>query len=76
MNMCVNKKSELLLLLEKSAYGEGLSPEEESAAFQLIRKPVQVEGLCWMCGSAKHSPAIYDTGLCKGHALFALVSTR
>ena len=72
------KKSELELLLEKNAYGEGLRNEEIARAKKLIATPEYTEGgNCWLCKSdAIKSPAIYDTGLCQEHALYALATRK
>jgi hypothetical protein len=67
----VETKSELEVLLEKNAYTEaGLTHDEFKRALTLIyENPVYAKEDCWVC---KKSKAIYDTGLCRGHAFYAL----
>jgi hypothetical protein len=76
-------KSELEILLEKNAYvKEGLTPEEMEEASKLIENPQYSNENCWVCEMVerkKSDPridkAIYDIGMCQGHARYAL-STR
>jgi hypothetical protein len=78
------EKSELEMLLEKNAYTDkGLTPEENRKARQLIENPTYADEECWLCGlSESHNPArksdqaIYDTGLCQGHARYALATRK
>ena len=42
-------KSNLEILLEKNAYGEGLTPEEKEKALLLITFPKYGERNCWIC---------------------------
>jgi len=68
-----SEKSELQLLLEKNAYGEGLTEEEHKKAILLIVRPEKKSGeTCWIC----KLPAIFDTGLCSGCALEALITRK
>ncbi|MBI2627185.1 MAG: hypothetical protein HYW77_02990 [Parcubacteria group bacterium] len=77
--MNANQKSELQQLLEKNAYGTGLSPEKQSRAHQLIANPDLSEKNCWVCEISRPDDtqkAIFDTGLCQGHARYALVTRK
>jgi len=71
-----NNKSELEQLLEKNTYGPGLSIEEFYRASKLILdNPVFSKKDCWLC--KMYNPdnikkAIFDTGLCQDHAMYAL----
>ena len=70
-------KSELQILLEKNAYGEGLTEEEYQRALELIRKPIFGNNDCWICGMyGDHKKEIYDTGLCQYHARYALLTRK
>jgi len=70
-------KSELELLLEKNAYGEGLTREDKRRAVELIVNPEYTEGECWACGMFDEvSPVIYDTGLCQRHVHYALETRK
>ncbi len=75
------EKSELEVLLEKNAYGSGLTREEQNRAVELIVNAEITEKGCWICEmydrdiSQEENKAIYDTGVCRGHAHYAL-STR
>ncbi len=71
-----DEKSELELLLEKNAYGPGLTDEEETRAFCLIVSPVFSDVDCWLCPGEDKEKAIYDTGLCQSHALYALATRK
>jgi len=75
------KKSELEILLERNLMrSPHLTKEEHSKACELIDDPVYSTEECWVCKMYKKDnpnypdvrPAIYDTGLCKGHAGYAL----
>ena len=70
----VVEKSELQLLLEKNITEEGLTLEEHSRAEKLIDSvDMSEEEDCWPCGTVKRSEkAIADTGMCRGHARYAL----
>ena len=73
------EKSELEHLLEKNAYGEGLTEGEYKRAEQLIKNPVYSEEDCWLCKMScpnNTDKAIYDTGVCQGHANYALVTGK
>jgi hypothetical protein len=76
------EKSELQRLLEKNAYGEGLTPQEREDALNLIAHPVFSEKHCWVCAIVRTHPndmienAIFDTGLCQRHASYALVTQK
>jgi len=73
------QKSELEQLLEKNAYGEGLTQEEENRARELIAIPVLSKDDCWVCKMScpnNVEKAIFDTGLCRGHAYYALVTRK
>jgi hypothetical protein len=72
-------KSELELLLEKNCDSKGLITQDEvDRAWELIQHPEYYQGNCWCCeGLSYRFPnqdirAVYDTGLCKGHAEQAL----
>lgn len=70
-------KSELEQLLEKNAYGVGLTVEESRRARHLIANPELSEENCWICKMHDRvNKAIFDTGLCPGHAHYALVSKK
>ena len=71
-----DEKSELELLLEKNAYGSGLTDEEEIRAFYLISFPVFSDVDCWLCPKEDKKKGIYDTGLCQSHALYALATRK
>ena len=71
-----DEKSELELLLEKNAYGSGLTNEEEIRAFYLISLPVFSDAECWLCPEGDKEKEIYDTGLCQSHALYALATRK
>jgi len=74
------EKSELQKLLEKNAYGEGLTDEERIRAVKLIYNPEFNEGeLCWVCKVScpdSIEKAIFDTGLCQRHARYALATRK
>jgi hypothetical protein len=70
----IKEKSELQVLLEKnSTLGTWLFPYEETQAFELIEIAEDTEEVCWLC---KNNKAIYDTGLCKTHARYALMTRK
>ncbi len=72
-------KSRLLELLEKNAYGQGLSNEEIKEAKRLIAKAKPGTEECWVCKmieNSRQSKAIYDTGICKSHAYYALITKK
>jgi len=72
-------RSELEILLEKNTYGIGLTPKEKLRAYKLIMNPVYSEVDCWVCktsSSGEVEKAIYDTGLCQDHALYALITRK
>ncbi len=68
-----NEKSELELLLEKNTSTTGLTVDEIRRAEELIANPKFSGGACWLC---KAEAAIYDTGLCTGHAAYALIRRK
>jgi hypothetical protein len=72
------EKSRLEVLLEKNAYGEGLTQKEKVEAYRLIwaGKAENKDKYCWVCGTKNSIPSIYDTGLCQGHALYALATRK
>ncbi|MBI2450543.1 MAG: hypothetical protein HYV47_03335 [Candidatus Nealsonbacteria bacterium] len=71
------EKSELEVLLEKNAYGEGLNKEEYGKALVLIRDAEPGEEVCWVCKmNNQDDRSIHDTGLCKGHARYALATRK
>jgi hypothetical protein len=75
------EKSELEILLERNAYGGGLTLEQEATAFKLIQAAPLSDKDCWVCSGIYDRPdridkAIYDTGLCKGHAAYALATGK
>lgn len=74
-----NSKSELEQLLEKNAYGEGLTEEERNRAVELIADPVFSKKDCWVCKGlcSNNTPkAIFDTGICQDHASYALATKK
>ncbi len=77
------QKSELEILLEKNSYGEGLTPEEFERAGELISNPEYSKQTCSICEGLKKNAsvyhacsAIYDTNLCQGHAIYALITRK
>ncbi len=77
--MSVDKSSELERLLEKNAYGEGLTGNEQIKAQQLIADPIFSEKNCWVCEMScpdDVQKAIFDTGMCQGHARQALATRK
>ena len=72
----IKTKSELELLLEKNAYGPGLSEEEKLRATIIIGIPEFADKPCWVCPKDDADPAIYDTGLCQSHAYYALMTRK
>lgn len=71
--------SELQKLLWENAYGKGLSIEEYKRATMLINESVISEEDCWVCKmfpENKIDKVIFDTGLCLGHATYALVTQK
>ena len=75
--------SELEQLLEKNTYGGGLTIHEFNRALVLIGDPLYAKAECWVCSTfpsrekkALEHRAIYDTGLCQGHAHYALVTQK
>jgi hypothetical protein len=73
------QKSDLEQLLEKNAYGEGLTGQERSRALQLINNPDLSKDNCWVCKIScpnNVQKAIFDTGLCTGHAYYALATRK
>ncbi|MBS3090200.1 hypothetical protein J4433_00330 [Candidatus Pacearchaeota archaeon] len=76
------ENSELEKILYKNAYIEiGLTKEEHKRALHLIRHPVFCKDDCWVCKTTytikeRVGKAIYDTGLCQGHALYALATRK
>lgn len=65
--------SELQKLLKKNALGAGLTTGEKAKAHDLISNSEFSEALCENC---KKEKAIFDTGLCKGCALYALITRK
>jgi hypothetical protein len=77
--MNVPQKSEIKQLLEKNAYGDGLTSEEQKRACQLIADPVFSKEDCLACKMSCPNDikkAIFDIGLCQGHASYALVTRK
>lgn len=77
------KKAKLQDLLEKNATPEGLTEKEYAKARKLINNPVYSKKKCWLCNMAgknradyQPDPAIYNTGLCQGHARYALATRK
>ncbi len=69
--------SELQQLLVKNAYVCELTGEEYLRARQLIANPVYTNKKCGFCKeSIPENMAVYDTGLCQGHAYYALVRRK
>jgi len=60
----------LELILKKKENGIPLKEEEIKTAMRLIERAIPTGGGgCWVCEMSKnHTPAIFDTGLCKKHA--------
>lgn len=68
--------SELKRLLVRNAYTlEGLSAAEVAHARELIIGAPEVEKRCWVC-AGEEKAAIGDTGLCRGHNLYALLARK
>ena len=67
------EKSELQLLLEKNAVGGGLTSIERDRAINLIKTPIYNNANCQVC---KKDKSIYDTGLCKYHAVSSLAAKK
>lgn len=73
----IAEKSRLQELLEKNAYGDGLSLEERLVATELIRNPELSTEECWVCKMhERQNKAIFDTRLCSDHAYYALVTRK
>ncbi|MBI2045370.1 hypothetical protein HYT23_04900 [Candidatus Pacearchaeota archaeon] len=76
-NYFYNEWSELNELLGRNAYGDKeLTEEEINRAWDLIAHPRffgENGEKCWVC---KEHTAIYDTGLCQGHANYALCTRK
>lgn len=70
------ESSELQKLLYKNAYGIGLTIGEWNRARHLILNPKISEERCRVCTDAIKARAIFDTGLCQDHALYALNSRK
>lgn len=65
----------LAKLLEKNAYTkEGLTKEEHAEASLLIMLTgtINKDEQCGLCGQ----PALEDTSLCRGHAMYALATRK
>jgi len=79
-----SKKPNLEFLLEKNAYTEkGLDAKEFIQALELIINPDYAEENCCICelfgGNGQDylpDKAIYDTGLCQDHAIYALYTRK
>ena len=69
------QKSRLQSILEKSSSGEGVTPEEYREARKLILNPEYSDKGCCLCFNPMNK-AIYDTGLCRAHALYDLIRTK
>jgi len=68
--------SELLDLLKKNAYGEDLEVNDFNSAKKLIIEAKKNEGkYCWVCDSIKDN-TILDTGICKSHNYYALITRK
>jgi len=72
----VTRKSELENLLEKHASGGKLTLDEYLRAHKLIGNPEYSAEICGFCRGKDKKPAIYDTGMCQGHATYALIRER
>ena len=79
----LKERSELSTLLDKNISKEGLSEEEFERARELIINPDYSSKPCWVCRlfgdlSNEQPPnrAIYDIGLCQGHASYALMARK
>ncbi len=74
------QKSELKSLLEKNTSETGLTSEEFKRATELIvDSEYSTDEDCWCCRMTtppRLSKAIYDIGLCKGCASYALISRK
>ena len=69
---------DLQSLLDKNRK-EGLTSEEDKRARELIVNPEYSDRDCWCCRMSTPGDigkAIYDTGLCKSHANYALISRK
>ncbi|MBU2612567.1 MAG: hypothetical protein KKB62_02490 [Nanoarchaeota archaeon] len=78
-----HEKSELELLLIKNASTGDLTHEENRRARELIDNPVYSEKDCWLCammgsgnGEYQVDKAIYDIGVCQGHARYTLATAK
>jgi hypothetical protein len=79
-----SQKSELEGLLERNTYtNKGLTSEEIRRASELIESPEYSGENCWVCEmvgrnnkSYQVDSAIYDTGMCQGHARYALTTRK
>ena len=71
-------ESELQKLLKKNAYGPGLTIEEYQRARFLINNPEYTKEDCWCYKPFLGEPkkTIFDTGLCQGHANYALATRK
>ena len=71
--------SVLMKLMLRNAYTlEGLAVEEIERAWSLIEKSEETDVPCWMCDrvTIRVAKAIADTGICKGHNLYALAAKK
>jgi len=76
INEVSEEKSELMQLLVKNTR-QGLTGEEYRMARQLIANPVYTNKKCGFCKEPiPENMAIYDTGMCQGHAYYALVRRK
>jgi len=68
--------SELASLMDKNLE-RALSDEELESVSRLIKEASPMDASCWACGTyGKKTPSIYDTKLCGGHAMYAIVTRK
>ena len=75
--------SELMTLLRKNADWVGLDSQEQDTALELIAKAEENDEDCWLCKMVylpdwpdRVDKSIYDSCLCKGHAVYALATRK
>lgn len=75
--MVTEEKSELKVLLEKNAKYGGLTKQEEDRIATLIANAQETDKDCALCGRSrwrKADKAIAESGLCRGHTLYELIT--
>lgn len=64
-------------LMERNAYGPGLTKEEESVAHLLADElPKDDKEQCWVCPKDDKSLAVAGMGICSGHIHYALFTRK